>query len=93
MSDPAALARVRRWRVLHWKRMRELRRAEARKRNRARMREYDRAYRAANREARNLARRSGVSVNVARRWLVEGRVPPYKRPGWAARQGVISQRP
>jgi hypothetical protein len=69
MSDPAALAQVRRWRALHPERMRELRRAEARKRNRAGMRDYDRTYRAANREARNLARRTKVFVKVAKRWI------------------------
>jgi hypothetical protein len=87
MTDPAALVRVRRWRALHPERMRELRRAEARKRNRARQREHDRRYRASNREARNVAQRCRVTMKVARRWISEGRVPGYKKPGWIARRG------
>jgi hypothetical protein len=71
--------------------MRQLRRNEARRRNRARMRAYDRRYRATHRKARNLARRCGVSVKAARLWIAEQRVPPYKKPAWAARQGLISR--
>ena len=78
MSDPAALAQVRKWRALHRDRMREIRRAEARRRNRSRQKEHDRKYHAANRKARNLAYRCRVSIKVARLWITQGRVPPYK---------------
>jgi hypothetical protein len=85
MSDPAALAQVRRWRALHPERMREIRRAEARTRNRSRQQAHDRKYRAADREARNLAYRSGVTIKIARIWIASGRVPPYKYPACASR--------
>jgi hypothetical protein len=85
VSDPAALAQVRRWRALHPERMREIRRVEARTRNRSRQQAHDRKYRAANREARNLAYRSGVTIKIARIWISSGRVPPYKYPGCASR--------
>jgi hypothetical protein len=81
MSDPAAVAQVRRWRALHPARMREIRRIEARNRDRARQREHDRRYRTRNRLARNLAQRCRVSLTVARRWIAEGRVPAYRRSG------------
>jgi hypothetical protein len=83
MSDPAALAQVRRWRALHPARMREIRRAEARTRNRSRQREHDRKYRAANRNARNVAYRCKVAIKIARIWIASDRVPPYKYPGCA----------
>jgi len=81
MSDPAALAQVRRWTALHPERMREIRRAEARTRDKVIQREHDRKYRAAHHEARNLAARCKVFIKVARRWIAEGCVPPYKYPG------------
>ena len=85
MSDPAALAQVRRWRALHPERMREIRRAEARTRNRSRQQAHYRKYRAANREARNLAYRCRVTIKIARLWIAQGRAPPYKYLGCALR--------
>jgi hypothetical protein len=85
MSDPAALAQVRRWRALHPERMREIRRAEARTRDRAIQREHDRKYRETHREARKLAARCKVSIKVARRWIAEGRVPAHVYAGCAKR--------
>ena len=85
MPDPASRAAKRRWSIENRKHQREIWRAWARKRDCEAMKAIRRKYEADNCEARNLRNRCKVSIAVARWWIAEGHVPPYKRPGWASR--------
>jgi hypothetical protein len=85
MPDPATQAAKRRWSIKNRERQREIWRAWARNRDGGAMKAIRRKYEADNWEARNLRSRCKVSIAVARSWIAEGHVPPYKRPGWAVR--------
>jgi hypothetical protein len=85
MPDPATQAAKRRWSIKNRARQREIWRAWARNRDPEAMKAIRCKYEADNCEARNLRNRCNVSIAVARSWIAEDQVPPYKRPGWAAR--------
>jgi hypothetical protein len=81
MPDPATQAAKRRWSAAHKERQRQIWRDWARNRDPEAMREIRRRYEDDHRAARDLRNRCKVSIKVARRWIAEGRVPPYERPG------------
>jgi hypothetical protein len=90
MPDPATQAAKRRWSIKNRQRQREIWRDWARNRDPEAMREIRRKYEDDHRAARNLSNRCKVSVRVARRWISEGRVPPYERPGWTNKNPVAA---
>ncbi len=85
MTDPAKIAANARWRARNKDKVRKAQRIrDARKTGTLAKRIKDQNWRDRNREVRALAIRCGVSVKVARMWIAEGRVPPYKHRGYGA---------